>query len=143
MTRLVYGGQDLIYPETGKNGKKRKCGILTGLPYLERPLTGRFSEMSQYGWLQDEVLDFSRESENVGSFFGQNKPTKLYPWQLEYKITVSINPDTCSFVLDLDVIRVDDGVDLPAPINPGFQPYFCGDSFNPLRNIILPRLMMK
>jgi len=128
VVKLTYYGQDLIYPLKGIDSlSRRRGGIPICFPYFGSP-TGRYSDLPRHGWLRDEKLEFFGESDNEGFFFGRSKPTKEYPWELEYRVSVLIDPEAASLKLELEVVRVDDGLlSLPAPINPGFHPYFCGD----------------
>ncbi len=128
--RFVYKGKDLIYPEQSVDHAQRKRGgIPICFPNFGKAV-GRFSGLRQHGWLRDEKLKFSRESDNVGSFFGKNKPSSEYPWLLEYKVTISVEPEEKKLTLKLEVVRCCDEIESPAPINPGFHPYFLADPFN-------------
>lgn len=125
---VTFKGKNIIFPETIINEKKRG-GIPICFPYFGKPGEA-FSEMPQHGWLRDQTLKVSRRDTNRVFLVGEKDPQKQYPWKLGYKIAMSINPKNNSLTVLLEVERLKDGVSSLAPINPGFHPYFLGDSLN-------------
>ena len=116
----IRDGEDIIYLQRPK-GSKLRGGIPICFPFFG-PSPEGFSEISQHGWLRNEMLDLWKEEPSNVRFRGVNHGRADYPWKLEYLINTALRPD--GLELELEVYRLSDGIDASAPINPAFHPYF-------------------
>jgi len=116
----IHDGEDVICLQRPK-GPKLRGGIPICFPFFGSAPRA-FSEISQHGWLRNEMLDCWKEKSNRLVFRGVNHGREGYPWELEYLIKTIIKPDELS--LELEVYRLSDGIESGAPINPAFHPYF-------------------
>lgn len=117
----IHGGEDIIYLQRPKDSKLRG-GAPICFPFFG-PAPNAFAEISQHGWLRNEMLDYWKEESGSLVFRGVNHGREGYPWELEYLIKTILRPDELS--LELEVYRFSsDGIESGAPLNPAFHPYF-------------------
>jgi galactose mutarotase-like enzyme len=121
----IFNNVVVIFPQT-LVGSKIRGGIPICFPFFGSPKPKFAGEISQHGWLRDQQFAPHREGENSvilrGFMNGQVKTT--YPWAFLYDVEISIEPKG-TLALELCAVRLNDGIDDLAPVNPGFHPYFC------------------
>lgn len=125
---FVCHGENLIYPARLFNEKSRG-GIPICFPFFGKS-TDEFSGIPQHGWLRNQELELVEQSDIHVQLTGENEPTKEFPWKLKYFITITVDSEENSLLMELVVTRLADGEYFSAPINPGFHPYFCSDQLN-------------
>jgi len=123
ITHFIYHGEDIIFPHHFIGSLKTRGGIPVCFPFFGVP-TEKFSQLPKHGWLRNQQLALINGTDHSVSLTGHNGHlTEVYPWQLEYTVTASIT-DTDGLLFKLEATRLDDGIKEPAPVNPGFHPYF-------------------
>jgi galactose mutarotase-like enzyme len=117
---FTYKEADIIYPQRPV-GAKMRGGIPICFPFFG-PAPERFSrEIPQHGWLRDEELKVVKMSSSSAVFCGNNH-AKSFQWNLNYQVTIEVEPGT--LILDLQIQRMQDSIAEDCPVNPAFHPYF-------------------
>jgi hypothetical protein len=111
------GRTAIIFPQTTKNGFV-EGGIQICFPFWG--LYQRFSgEIPQHGWLKGQDLVLDEQGENLLALKGYMQTKKTYPWYTLYEVKISVTERELR--LSFHVLRLNDGVDGLAPINPSVQ----------------------
>ncbi len=121
---LTSKGKDILYPLREENGKMRGgCPICS--PWFGQSPRGE----KKHGHLRDvKSFDTVVTTDNSVSMKFVRVQDELYPWALHHSVTAIIYPDGV-VQLSLVVKRLKDDSDKPAPVLPGFHPYFsCQDA---------------
>jgi hypothetical protein len=117
---LIHKGAEIIYPQRPV-GTKMRGGIPICFPFFGSAPERFGREVPQHGWLRKEELKVVKISKSSAVFSG-NKHTKFFPWNLNYQVTIEVEPGT--LILNLQIQRMQDSIAEDCPVNPAFHPYF-------------------
>lgn len=121
VTEFFWNNCPIIYKQR-KVGDKLRGGIPICFPFFGTPHE-RFAGIPKHGWLRNENLHSISISKSHIALLDIHEPTKTYPWRLICYIKISISQQN-GLKMKLVAERLDDNRHLPAPVNPGFHPYF-------------------
>ncbi len=123
VTSFKVAGKDIFYPWR-EIGARARGGCPICAPWFSKSARG-----PQHGHLRDmEAVRYESIGHSAISLFFRRRGDAGYPWQIDYVTTVSIGYNGV-MSLKLRIERGKDGISDPAPILPGFHPYFaCADA---------------
>ncbi len=111
-----------VNQETGK--ASYRGGMPICFPFFG-PSPEGMKSIPQHGWLRNSEMEIIESGENEITFSQENKPTDEYPWQLKTTLQYKITDDSLEVILQ--ITRLSDGQQSPAPIDPALHPYFAID----------------
>ena len=121
-----YRDASMIYPLHLRADGKNRGGIPICFPYFGPPHPDFGEEMSQHGWLRDQMLAVNQACHPYSEIMvGLGNSVKSYPWHLAYHVLHIVHDQMLQ--THLTFCKTLDNSHGKAPVNPGFHHYFPND----------------